>query len=379
MKSAVVVIGAGVIGLSVAWRAARAGLEVTVLDPVPGGGASHVAAGMLTPVGELRYGEEPLLRLGIESRDRYPAFAADLEEASGLTTGLRSDGNLEVAFDASDLAFLDDLRKFQASLGLHTEALSGRECRRLEPMLAPSVRGGILAPDDGSVDPRRLTAALLVAAERAGVRLVRESAAALLVEHDRAVGVRLGDGSEVRAADLVLAAGCHSHLIDGLPPGAVPPIRPVKGQVLRLRARSPFLGRAVRGVVKGSTVYLVPRGSGTGEVGGGEIVVGATQEEQGYDTSVTAGGIWQLLRDARELLPGLTELEFTEAIAGLRPGSPDNAPLLGRSALPGLTLATGHFRNGVLLTPITADVITALLTGTEVPAVAAPFTPERFA
>ncbi|REE99559.1 glycine oxidase ThiO [Thermomonospora umbrina] len=367
----VVIIGAGVIGSAIAWRAATRGLRVTVIDPDPASGASHVAAGMLTPVSELTYGEEPLLHLGIASRDRYASFVAELEDASGLETGYRSDGILEVAFDTDDLAFLDDLRRFQESLGITTEALNGRECRRLEPMLAPSVRGGLLAPRDGSVDPRRLTAALLAACRNEGVRLVRERAAGVIVEHDTAVGVRLDDGGEVRAAKVVLAAGAWSNDLAGLPEGAVPEVRPVKGQVVRLRTRVPFLRRTTRGVVRGSSIYLVPRADG-------EIVVGATQEEMGFDTTVTAGGLWQLLRDARELLPGITELEFVEVSAGLRPGSPDNAPVLGAGALDGLFLASGHFRNGVLLTPITADVMAEILADGTVPEVAAPFAPGRF-
>ncbi|MFS2291966.1 MAG: glycine oxidase ThiO [Actinomadura sp.] len=367
----IVIIGAGVVGLATAWRAAAGGAAVTLVDPDPGGGASSVAAGMLTPVSEVTYGEEPLLRLGLASRDRYGAFVAELEEATGLETGYRTDGILQVAFDSDDLRHLDELRRFQESLGIAAEALTGRECRRLEPMLAPGVRGGLLAPDDGSIDPRRLTAALLTAAEKAGARLVRRRAAGLLVEDDAAAGVRLDDGTAVRGDRVLLAAGAWSGGLEGLPPGAVPPVRPVKGQVIRLRTPVPFLGRATRGLVKGSPVYLVPREDG-------EIVLGATQEEMGFDTRVTAGGLWELLRDARELLPGITELEFAEVSAGLRPGSPDNAPVMGPSGLPGLVLGTGHFRNGVLLTPVSADILSAMLLDRPVPAVAGPFTPDRF-
>jgi glycine oxidase len=376
VSSDVVIVGAGVIGLSIAWRAAARGLEVTLVDPEPAGGASHVAAGMLTPVSELTYGEEPLLHLGVASRNAYPEFVAELEELTGLDTGHRHDGLLEVAFDGDDLAVLDDVRRFQSALGVRTEALNGRECRRLEPMLAPAVRGGLFAPDDGSIDPRRLTAALLAAATKLGVRLVRARVAEVIVEKDRAEGVRLEDGSELRAAQTLLAAGCETHRIGGLPPDLVPTARPVKGQVIRLRGTGPytevpFINRTVRAMVKGSSIYLVPRRDG-------EIVLGATQEEQGYDTTVTAGGIWELLRDAREILPGITELEFTEVKAGLRPGSPDNAPVLGHTALPGLLLATGHFRNGILLTPITATAMAAVLVGDTPPEVIAPFTPGRF-
>jgi glycine oxidase len=367
----VVIVGGGVIGLATAWRSLGRGLRVTLVDPEPASKASYVAAGMLTPVSELSYGEEALLRLGLASRDRYAAFVAELEEVSGRSTGFRDDGTLQVALDSDDLAVLDELRRFQESLGIPAEALTGRECRRLEPMLAPAVRGGLLAPADGSIDPRRLTAALLAAVERLGGTLVRERATEVLTEDGRAVGVRLESGEALHAGQVVLAAGPWSQDLKGVPPGVLPPVRPVKGQVVRLRSATPFLGRCVRGLVHGSSVYLVPRTDG-------EIVVGATQEEMGFDTTVTAGGLWELLRDARELLPGITELAFTEVNAGLRPGSPDNAPVLGPSALPGLLLATGHFRGGVLLTPVTGDVMAEMLATGTAPEIARPFSPDRF-
>ncbi|RSN43890.1 glycine oxidase ThiO [Actinomadura sp. WAC 06369] len=368
----IVVIGAGIVGLAAAWRTAGRGGAVTLVDPAPAGGATAVAAGMITPVSELAYGEEPLLRLNLAAHDRYDAFVAELEEFTGTATGYRDDGLLQVAFDSDDLAVLDDLRRFQESLGLPVEALTGRECRKQEPMLAPGVRGGLLAPRDGSVDPRRLAAALLAACEKSGVRIVRRRAAGVVVERDAAAGVRLDDGTVLRADRVLLSAGPWSGDLDGLPAGTVPPVRPVKGQVIRLRTRVPFLRRCVRGLVKGSPVYLVPRADD------GEIVLGATQEELGFDTRVTAGGLWELLRDARELIPGVTELEFAEVTAGLRPGSPDNAPVMGASDVPGLVLGTGHFRHGVLLAPVSADVLSAALLGDPVPEVARPFSPDRF-
>jgi glycine oxidase len=367
----VVVVGGGVIGLTIAWRAAAQGLTVTVVDPAPASGASHVAAGMITPVSELAYGEEPMLYLGLTSRDRYPGFVAELEELTGIATGYRDDGLLLVAFDADDLGFLDELRRFQESVDIRAETLTGRECRDLEPMLAPSVRGGLLAPDDGAVDPRRLSAALLAAVERTGGTLVRDRVAEVIVTRDAAVGVHTAEGGEIHAGQTVLAAGCWTAGLQGLPPGLLPEIRPVKGQILRLRTRVPFLNRCTRGLVKGSSIYLVPREDG-------EIVVGATQEELGYDTTVTAGGLWELLRDARELVPGVTELEFAEAVAGLRPGSPDNAPIIGPTGLPGLHIASGHFRGGVMLAPVTGDIMAEILATGQVPEPAKPFTPERF-
>ncbi|MCX4749586.1 glycine oxidase ThiO [Kitasatospora sp. NBC_01287] len=371
----VLVIGGGIIGLAVAWRTAQRGLRVAVVDPAPGGGAARVAAGMLAPVTELQYGEEPLLRLGMASNERYAAFTAELTELTGLDTGYRVTGTLAVALDADDKAELSELHAFHQRLGLASDWLSGREARRLEPMLAPGVRGGLLVTGDHQVDGRRLAAALVRACELSGVLLHRAEAVELLVEDDRATGVRLGTGERLLAARTVLAAGARSHLLPGLPPGVLPAIRPVKGQILRLRipaAYRPFLSRNVRAVVRGGHLYLVPRADG-------ELVVGATTEEQGHDTTVTAGGVYELLRDAHELVPGITELPLVETGAGLRPGSPDNAPLLGPTALPGLVAATGHYRNGVLLTPVTGDLLAEYLADGTLPERAAPFSPDRFA
>lgn len=375
-RAGVLVIGGGVIGLAVAWRAAQRGLRnVTVVDPCHGGGAAGVAAGMLAPVTELQYGEEPLLHLGTASNQRYGTFAAELTEASGgLDTGYRRCGTIAVALDSDDREELRELHAFHQRLGLESSWLTGREARRLEPMLAPGVRGGLHVADDHQVDPRRLLAALVAACERAGVLLHRAEAAELLVDGGRATGARLSTGESLGADQVVLAAGPHSHRLPGLPEGVLPPVRPVKGQVLRLQvpdAYRPFLSRNVRAVVRGQHLYLVPRENG-------ELVVGATTEEQGYDTTVTAGGVYELLRDAHELVPGITELPLRETSAGLRPGSPDNAPLLGPTSLPGLVAATGHYRNGVLLTPVTADLLADYLATGEVPDLAKPFTPTRF-
>ncbi|SPL96086.1 Glycine oxidase ThiO [[Actinomadura] parvosata subsp. kistnae] len=388
-----VIVGGGVVGLSVAWRMAREGRPVTVVDPAPGKGASYAAAGMLAPVSEVTYTEGPLLRLGVASLRRWPAFAAELAadagftgegDATGLVTGpgagtgsgagaapaevraldLRADGTLDVAFGADDMAALGELAAYMEKLDLPVERLTGRECRRLEPMLAPSVRGGLLAPGDAWVDPRRVTAALLAALERLDVPVVRARATGLLYEGGRVAGVRLAPPSsepehehehgrgevpgEVRGERVVVAAGAWSSEL------AEVPVRPVKGQIMRLRSPQPLLRRCVRGTVHGSSVYLVPRGDG-------ELVVGATQEEMGFDTKVTAGGLYELLRDARELVPGVTELEVADVVAGLRPGTPDNLPLIGPSGTPGLAFATGHHRGGVLLAPLT----TAILLGEE--------------
>jgi len=383
-----VVVGGGVIGLGIAWRAALAGMTVTVVDDAPGRGASWAAAGMLAPVTEVHYGERPLLRLNLDAAARWPGFAAELEEASGQPVGYRPGGTLAVARDADDNAALEDLYQFQLRCGLQVERLRSRECRQLEPGLAPSIRGGVLASGDHQVDNRALVEALLVACSRAGVRMVPGRVAELTVAGDRVTGVVLagtGDGGEdagsgpapsrpagetLAAGTVVLAAGCWSGGIGGLAAEALPPVRPVKGQLLYLRG--PADQPLCQGNVRGLEVYVVPRGDG-------RVVVGATVEEQGFDTQVTAGAVHELLRAALELLPDVAELELTETVVGLRPGSPDNAPMLGPAGPEGLVVATGHYRNGILLTPVTADAIAELLATGQVPELIAPFGPGRFA
>jgi glycine oxidase len=214
----------------------------------------------------------------------------------------------------------------------------------------------------------------LAAREHAGVTLHRRPAVALRLDGNRATGVTFANGDVLHAKSVVLAAGCWSAGLAGVPAVARPPVRPIKGQILRLRgpADPPLLGRTVRGLVHGTSVYLVPRIDG-------EVVVGATIEERGFDTTVTAGATYELLRDATEIVPGVSELELAEARAGLRPGTPDNAPLLGPTAVEGLVLATGHYRHGVLLTPVTADAIAEVLVTGRVPELVAPFSPLRFA
>jgi glycine oxidase len=354
---------------------------VIVADPNPGQGATHAAAGMLTPIAEAAYAERELFALGQDSLRRFPAFVAELEHATGRTTGYRQTGTLQVAYDRDDLEILEEFRALQESFGVPTQPLTARECRAAEPMLDPSICGGLLAAEDGSVDPRLLATALLAAATAAGARLVATAVTELLTAAGRAAGIALADGTNVTARQVVLAAGWQSGEIGGLPPDARPPVRPVKGQIIRLHTTSTteaaglppgLLQRTVRGVVRGSSVYLVPRDSG-------ELVVGATQEELGPDTTVTAGGLWELLRDARMVVPGITELALADVVARLRPGTPDNAPVLGPARLPGLVLATGHFRAGVLLAPVTADTIAAYLASGEPDGLWSAFAPTRFA
>ncbi|HZU76146.1 MAG TPA: glycine oxidase ThiO [Dehalococcoidia bacterium] len=363
----VVVVGAGVIGLATAWRAAQSGLTVVAVDPAPGDGASRVAAGMLAPVSEAQVGEPEVLRLSLESLRRYPAFVAELEAESGRSTGFVQCGSLFVARDADDLAALDRELRFRERIGLSVQRLNAAECRALEPALAPGVRGGMLADGDHQIDPRRLVAALLEACVRRGVDVV-PAQAELLVERSAVRGVRAA-GATIVAGAVVLAAGARSPRVAGLPLDVAPPVRPVKGQIVRLRSVSAPI---VRHVIRGIDGYLVARLDG-------ELVCGATMEEQGYDTAVTAGAVYEILRNARELIPDVSEMELVEVATGLRPATPDNAPCIGATAIDLLLLATGHHRNGILLAPITADIITALLRDESPPLDVQPFAPRRFA
>jgi len=359
----IVVVGGGVIGLSIAWRAAGEGIGVSVVDAGLGAAASGVAAGMLAPVTEVHYGEEALLALNLASSRRYPDFVAELEQASGRTTGYRASGTLTVARDADDLAAVDELVAYQLSLGLEVERLRSRDLRRLEPGLAPGVRGGALVPGDHQVDPRRLVDALIEGCRRRGVSLRREEVTAL-----RRHEVVLAGGRREAADAVVVAAGCWSADIDGLAPSPAA-VRPVKGQILRLRGGASVVP-AVHNI-RGLDAYVVPRSDG-------EVVVGATVEERGFDVTVTGGAVHELLRAALELLPDLGELELVETSAGLRPGTPDNAPLIGQSGVESVVLATGHYRNGILLAPVTADAVVELVATGRMPEAVAAFSPQRF-
>ncbi|MEU4289601.1 glycine oxidase ThiO [Kribbella sp. NPDC026596] len=372
--SDVVVVGAGLIGLATAWRLAADGIQVTVCDPTPGAQTSQVAAGMLAPVTEVEYGEDDLLALNLAGVNAWPAFAAELEELTGLSAGLHQTGTLSVAYDVDDAAALRRLADYQRRLGLEVEELSGRDARRREPLLATGVSGGVWVPNDHSVDNRQAVAALLRAIDLSGVQLIRQHVARVITSGTTAVGVLLDNGDTVHAGTVIGAAGPWSSQLEGVPEELRPPVRPVKGEVLRLRvpeAYRPALRHTVRATARGFSVYLVPRP-------GGELVVGATTSELGYDTRVLAGGVFSLLRDARTVLPVMDELELVETIAGLRPATPDNAPILGPSGLDRLLWATGHYRNGVLLTPITAQILADTVRTGDLPDLGKPFLGSRF-
>jgi glycine oxidase len=366
-----VVIGAGIVGLSIAWRAARTGRLVRVVDPAPASGATFAAAGMLAPVSEYHSHEEHLLPLMLEAAARYPDFIRDLGADAADAGYLRTE-TLLVGIDHGDRQALADLHAAHARAGLEAHPLTTAQARRREPLLGPRITSAYRIPGDHQVDPRVLAGRLREELERRpGWSISRQHAVALL-HRDPAdpgspvTGVRLADGTAITASEVVIANGLGAGALAGLPVGLELPLRPVFGDILRLRvppALRPLLTTTVRGLVHGESVYLVPRADGT-------LVVGATQREDGMP-GVSTGGVHRLLRDAQQVLPAVAELELIEASARPRPATPDNAPLLGRvrtsdgAAVAGLVVATGFFRHGVLLAPLAADITVELLDSTE--------------
>ena len=368
--SDVVVVGGGLVGTATAWRLAAAGLDVTLVVGERTAAASRVAAGMLAAVTETTFTERTLLALNQASARRWPSFSAEVVEASGQPSGLREVPTVSVASDPDDAARLRTFADYLDRQGLAHERLTSRECRALEPLLAPTVRSGLLVPGDWSCDNRVLLEALTTAARRAGVTEVTGFVHRVESVDGRVTGATLADGTTLATRQVLLANGAWAAQVDGVPPV---PVRPVKGQILRLDpGRFPCPGLTVRAFSRGNEVYLVPREHGR------EVVVGATVEEQGFDRRVTAGGVYELLRDARQVIPMTAEYALAETSVGWRPNTPDNAPIFGGCALEGLSLATGHHRNGVLLTPVSADVAASYVLTGVLDEVAAPFTLDRF-
>ncbi len=434
----VIVIGAGLVGLAAGWRLAQLGERVTLVDPDPAGGATHAAAGMLAPVAETSYDERALGQLCLASNDRYAGFVGQLAAALGRSAqdvGYRQTRTLIVGADAADRGALSDLHELSVGLGLDSRRLTSREARRLEPLLGPGLSAAFLAEGDHQVDPRRLAAALLEALPAAGAQLVRgEVRAVTSTEYDggasdggasdggasdggasdggasdcaahaptapddtrtgrdgtsrgaprggsrvvgggAVTGVVLTDGRRITGDAVVVANAVAAGELDGIGLDLRASLRPVYGDVVRLDAPPSLRGLisgTIRGLVAGRPVYLVPRGDGS-------VVLGATAREDGQPR-VSAGGVHELLRDAIRLVPAVAEFALTESVARARPGTPDNAPLLGRLPIGGLVAATGTYRNGVLLAPAVADAVAHLL-GHPVaaPTDLAAFAPGRFA
>jgi glycine oxidase len=363
------IAGGGVIGLACAWRASQRGLRVCVLErDRAGAGATDVAAGMLAPVGEASWGEEDLLALNLASLELWPEFAAELEREAGASPGYARVGALHVALDRDELEELRRRHDLHLEHDLSSELLGASDCRELDPGLAPGVAGGVLAPHEGVADPRSLSAALMAALRGRGVE-VREGEEVVEAEFGDPVTVRTASGAELKGRTLLLAAGCHSGSAEWLPPEARPPVRPVKGEIVTLRSL-PEQPKRER-IVVGDRLYMVPRPDG-------RLLVGATVSERGFDTTVTAGGVHELLREAYRTIPDVAEMELVDARAGLRPGTPDNAPLIGPGRAEGLLIASGNFRNGVLQAPATAEAVSAMLAGEEPATDVAAFDPARF-
>ncbi|WP_082043612.1 glycine oxidase ThiO [Mobilicoccus massiliensis] len=350
-----IVIGAGMVGLTCAWTLHRDGHDVTLVDPAPASGATHAAGGMLTPVGEAYHGEDELTAFLLASSRRYPEFVEDLAAhlSPGTPTGYVRSGTLICGVDAADRGHLADLHALDLRLGLHSEQLTTREARRLEPLLGPRLTCAYLAPDDHQVDPRVLAAALL-AALRGRVEIVEDAARA--VHPGGSPRVDLASGAALDADVVVVANGLGAATLDGdLGIDLAGVLRPVHGEVVRMLAPpslAPLLTRTIRGLVEGRPVYLIPRGDG-------RVLLGATSREDQV-AAVNTGGLHDLLVDAVRLMPAIREFSVEEVLARARPGTPDNAPILGATA-PGVILATGLFRHGILASPLVAAVVAALV------------------
>ena len=352
-RPTVAIVGGGICGLGIGWRLAAAGCAVDVFEKGKAGReASWAAAGMLAANVETEPGEEALLALNLESQAAWPDFATELEAVSGVDLGYRDEGILVVAAHRDDAAELRNTYEFHRSLGLEVEWLTGGQARRMEPHLAPGVSAAVSSVKDHQVDNRQLVRALHEAFLRSGGRLHEDTTVeAIDVEVGQAKGIQVA--GQRREADMVLlAAGAWSYDIDGVPPVARPPVRPLKGQViaLQMEPRAPIIDR----VIWGPGIYLVPRRDGT-------LILGATVEEKGFDSDLTAGGVFRLLEAAWEILPQIEELPIKEMWVGFRPTSRDDAPILGPTAVDGLVVATGHHRNGVLLAPLTIDAVSAFM------------------
>lgn len=367
--SDVIVIGAGLIGLSIAWELSGRGASVTVIEKDrPGYGATRVAAGMLAPIGELDFGEPELLEMNLVSRKLYPDFISSIEAATETDTGYRHTGALHVALDRDEAGELKRIMELQRSYGLDSKWLGPIAAREIEPGVSPSLSGAVLVEEDAVVDPRALVEALRAGLSGRGVRVEQAGVTAINREAGGGVrGVESTAGSFV-APFVVAAPGAEAGVAEWLPSEVRPPVRPVKGQTVELRGDpdEPVCER----ILGSERVYIAPRPDG-------RVILGATVEEMGFDRRVTGGGVHELLREAYRLLPEVAEMEFVGAIAGLRPGTPDNLPVIGSTAIDGLILATGHYRNGILLAPVTAGSVADLVEGKGSETVAAA-TPGRF-
>lgn len=366
----IAIIGGGIIGLSIGWQLVRRSVPVMLFerDEIPGRGASWVAAGMLAPHSEVGFEEEEFLRLGVESLHQFPRFLDELAEDGGKHVALDERGTMIVGFHRDDTERIRRLFEFREHLGLPVRWLPGTEGREIEPLLSPKITGAIWLPDDSQINNRELVVVLKKAfVARGGI--INENKQVTSVEIDGSSIAAVHCGAErFETSAAVIAAGCWSNRIDGIPDAIRPPVRPVKGQIVSLRMDGEF---DFKHVVRAPDVYLLPKDDG-------RLVVGATQEEMGFDTTPTAGPIMRLLERGWEAIPSIFDLAIDSIEAGLRPGSRDHEPLIGDTSVDGLFYATGHHRHGVLLAPITAYALCSLMVDGEMPELLKPFHPSRF-
>jgi len=365
----IAIVGGGVIGLSVAWRLARADQRVVVFDRTrAGGGAGRVAGGMVAPISEYGFEDDAFLELGADSLRQYPEHLLALSADSGIDIGFDGRGALAAAVHRDDVEAMRRVYDFRAHRGLPVEWLSGSEAREFEPLLSPRVTAGMWTADDCHIDTRKLLDALVAACRKRGVDIREdEPVTRVAVNGGRVLGVETAKGTEVTDS-VVIAAGCRSADIAGIPESAIPPVRPVKGQILVLRGAP---GCEFRHVIRAPEAYVVPKKDG-------RLLVGATQEEMGFDETPTAGPVMRLIEKAWEVLPSIYECPFESVEVGLRPGSRDHLPIIGPTAVSGLHFATGHFRHGILLSPVTAQAVCEGVTRGRYPASVKAFYPGRF-
>ena len=369
MTDRILIVGGGVIGLGTGFELVRQGTPVTLFEKGQAGrGTSWQAAGMLAPDAEIGFEELELYRLNRESLRRWPSFAQRVEQASGMSVDYREEGTMIVADDRDSAEALRRLYDFQQNHDLDVQWLNGEEAREKEPFLAPRLSAAVYAPSNHQVDNRQFVNALRTAFEAEGGTLHEQTSIDAVVPDEEQPAIVTADGERVTGSRVVVAAGVWSRQLEGFEPADAPPIRPVKGQMIQLQRKTPF---DLRHVVRGPDAYLAPKSNG-------RVVVGATSEEMGFDTTVTAGAVYDLLEGAWEVVPGIYDLPLEETWAGLRPASRDHAPLLGRSGAPGIVMATGHYRHGILLTPVTAEEIARLVRTGETSSWLEPFSPSRF-
>lgn len=367
-----IIVGGGINGLSIGWRLAQSGYAVTVMESGEAGhGATWASAGLLAPhIVVSSPMEEQRSRLVLASHKMWADFARELEEASGMSIGYRTEGSLVTACDEAGLDHLHEHIALQKQWGIDLQLLSGDEARKLEPQISTDVIAAVFSPIDHQVDNRLVAQALKMALLRAGGDLREHTPVTEIVIEDNMIrGVR-ADHELLSADCVILAAGAWSQTISGLPAVALPPVRPVKGQILAVQM--PPDAPLVRHLIWGHDVYMIPRLDG-------RLIIGATVEEQGFDTRLTAGGVLGLLQSGCATIPAVRDLPIHEMWVGLRPGSADDAPILGPTPIQGLIVATGHFAHGIVLAPITAQAISHLVLTDETLDSIRPFSLSRFA